>query len=122
MVKIRVETRIIHIMNVVVVFDDVKDEKSERGKKFRKNFKNWCLQRLRRRKRRGRSRAWGLRIHRLRKGSVIVEYDLFVNATSQQETQDFIDGLQQEIDSGTIGNYTVDPNHPLGAKITMQGM
>lgn len=52
---------------------------------------------------------------------MIVEYDLFVNATSQQEAQQFINEVQQQINSGTIGNYTVDPKHPLGANITNQG-
>jgi hypothetical protein len=51
-----------------------------------------------------------------------VEYDLVVNATSQQEAQEIVAAVQQEINSGTIGNYTVDPNYPVNAMITMQGV
>jgi hypothetical protein len=51
-----------------------------------------------------------------------VEYDLVVNATSRQEAQRVVDAIQQQINSGTFGNFSVDPDHPINANITMQGM
>jgi hypothetical protein len=51
-----------------------------------------------------------------------VEYDLVVNATSQQEAQEVVDAIQQQINTGMIGDYSVDPNYPINAKFTMQSM
>ncbi|XP_031569463.1 uncharacterized protein LOC116303961, partial [Actinia tenebrosa] len=51
--------------------------------------------------------------------SVIVKYELVVNATSREEAQEVINAIQDQVNTGMIGNYTVDPNYPVGAKITM---
>ncbi|XP_031563592.1 uncharacterized protein LOC116299097 [Actinia tenebrosa] len=45
--------------------------------------------------------------------SVIVKYELAVNAISKEQAQEVIDCIQNQVNTGMIGNYKVDPNHPI---------
>ncbi|XP_032223300.1 uncharacterized protein LOC116604690 [Nematostella vectensis] len=71
-------------------------------------------------RRKGRRRAWG-RLKRLicRRGSVIADLQVAVNTTDDPNAgQAFVSDVQEQVQSGSLGNFTLDANHPLGAKLT----
>lgn len=50
-----------------------------------------------------------------------MDYDVYMNTTSLQETRQVIDGINRDVKKGRLGSFVVDPGYSFDPVITMKG-